>query len=266
MKELLSLQWVEDLLPRNHRRKAMFGGLAYYVDDLMILALFEDSKDWNGCLFPVEREHHEEVMELFPELSPHKILGKWLYLPMQTENFESIAENIIERMKKEVLKGSGLFGVIPAKKKPKNAKKEKDPLSGIDYRRMDTRRPKMFADAAPEEVFKKAKSIADLKNLGPQTEKHFQKAGIKTVDAFVKMGWQKAFTKLAKSNPKLRHTLYAYALIGALRNTDWLQISPEEKAEAKELNAALKPKPEPKAKLTKKSKNPTTKKKSSGRK
>lgn len=252
MKELLSLQWVEDLLPRNHRRKAMFGGLAYYVDDLMILALFEDSKDWNGCLFPVEREHHEDVMKLFPELSPHKILGKWLYLPMQTENFESIAENIIDRMKKEVLKGSGMFGVIPAKKKPKTTKKEKDPLAGIDYKRMDTRRPKMFADEAPEKIFEKAKSIADLKNLGPQTDKHFKKAGIKTVDAFVKMGWQKAFTKMVKVNPKLRHTLYAYALIGALRNIDMFHITEAEKVEAKALNAALKPKAEKKANKKKK--------------
>lgn len=253
-KELLSLEWVEDLLPKNYRRKAMFGGLAYYLDDLMILALFEDNRDWNGCLFPVEREHHPQVMELFPVLSPHKILGKWLYLPMDTENFESHAQDIIDRMKKEVLKGSGIFGVIPAKKKAKAIKKEKDPLAGIDYKRMDTRRPKMFADEAPEKVFEKAKSIADLKNLGPQTDKHFKKAGIKTVDAFVKMGWQKAYAKLVKSNPKTRHTLYAYALIGALKNIDMFQITAEEKAEAKALNAALKPKPAKKASTKKKSK------------
>lgn len=254
-KELIGLSWIEDLLPEDFRRKAMFGGFGYYMDDLMILAMFESAKPdriykgkkfkfelWNGCLFPVEKGIQSHVIQIFPLLFPHPILSKWLYLPAETEDFESHVEVIMKRLRQEVSKNSGLFGVIPERKKKAAVKKEKDPLAGIDYRKMDTRRPKMFADEPLEEKLKTATKISDLKNLGPQAEKHFKKAGIKSVKAFVKMGWQKAFTKLAKSDPKLRHTLYAYALIAALKNTDWSNLTEKEKAEAKALNAALKPK------------------------
>jgi hypothetical protein len=243
-KELTTLAWIEDFLPQGFLRKSIFGGFGYYLDDLMILALFESDKDWHGVLYPVERIQHAEILKLFPELKPHSILSKWLYLPSDYENFESHAEAITKRMRQEVSKGSGLFGVIPDRKKKALAKSRpaKDPLQGIDFKKVDTRRPKMFSDEPAKVALTKAKKISDLKNLGPQAEKHFQKAGIKSVQAFVKMGWEKAFAKLAKADPKLRHTLYAYALIGALKNKNWLELSPQEKADAKALNQKLKPK------------------------
>lgn len=55
--------------------------------------------------------------------------------------------------------------------------------------RLDTRRPRMFSDEKPfSEVAKTAKCIAELKNLGHTTEKHFHKAGIKTVAQFKSLG------------------------------------------------------------------------------
>ena len=99
----------------------------------------------------------------------------------------------------------------------------------------------MFSDEPAADRFAKAKSIRDLKNLGIATEAHFKKAGIKTVKQFIKLGWEKAFIKLVKSNPKSRHTLYGYALIGALQNKNWLQISDADKAAAKALALKLKP-------------------------
>ncbi|MCC2678348.1 MAG: hypothetical protein K0R29_924 [Pseudobdellovibrio sp.] len=107
---------------------------------------------------------------------------------------------------------------------------------------VDTRRPRMFSEEKSfAEIEKTVSSIAELKNLGPATEKHFHKAGIKTVAQFKNLGWKKTLAQLVKSNPKHRHSLFAYALIGALKNQEWFRISEEEKLEAREFTATLKP-------------------------
>lgn len=108
--------------------------------------------------------------------------------------------------------------------------------------RIDTKTPKMFSDETFEEKLTKVQKISDLKNLGPSTEKSMHKAGIKTVNQFIKLGWKKSLIKMIKINPKNRHTLFAYALIGALRNKDAFHITDQEKQEAKDFCAQLKPK------------------------
>lgn len=121
--------------------------------------------------------------------------------------------------------------------------------------KIDTRRPRMFSDEPIEVALAKAKTILDLKNLGPASVASFTKAGIKTVPQFVKLGWQKTFEKMVKVNPKNRHTMFAYALIGALQNVDAFHISDADKAAAKALSAKLKPmKTKTKPKIVKKKK------------
>lgn len=239
-KELPSLQWVEELLPPNCLRKPMFGGFAYYCDQKIVLVMFEKSGDrnhkdktydfelWNGCMFPTERENHAEALKIFPFLVPHPVLPKWLYLPTDTEDFERNVEDILKLIRRR----SKIFGVIPKpKKKTAKAKKEDS--------RIDTRRPRMFSDEPKEQILTKAKKISDLKNLGPESEKAFAKAGIRTAPQFIKLGWKKTLQKLVRSNPKNCHSLYAYALIGALTNTEWSRISEQEKSEAKEFTRSL---------------------------
>lgn len=99
----------------------------------------------------------------------------------------------------------------------------------------------MFRDEPAEQALARAQVISDLKNLGPQTEKYFLKAGIKTAAELRRLGWKKAMIKLVASNPKHRHSLFAYALIGALKNLDWNAIPDEEKKAAREFCASLKP-------------------------
>ena len=101
-------------------------------------------------------------------------------------------------------------------------------------------RPQMFKDELAEDVFLQAKKISELMNLGPMSEKHFTAAGIDTPAQFRKLGWQRTMKKLVDSNPKHRHSLYAYALIGALQNTMWSRISAKNKAEARLFCASLK--------------------------
>ncbi|MFS4459717.1 TfoX/Sxy family DNA transformation protein [Bdellovibrio sp. HCB2-146] len=244
-KEPQELKWIEDLLPEDdYRRKSMFGGFAYYLGEKMILVLFEKGdKNWNGCMFPVEKEFQDQARARFPELKPHLILPKWLYLPIATEGFDDIVSEVIPR----VIRRNSFWGSIP---KPKSKKKDvkKSVKEDKTYEKIDTRRPRLFSDEPAEEKLKTAKKISDLKNLGSVTEKQFAKVGITTAAQFIKLGWKKTMVKLVAANPKHRHSIYAYALIGALQNVEFNRISDSEKQEAREFVRSL---PVPKKKKKK---------------
>lgn len=113
-------------------------------------------------------------------------------------------------------------------------------------KKVDTSKPMMFRDEPIQEKMKTAKKISDLKNLGPSSETAFARAGIKTAQQFIKLGWKKTMARLVKSNPKNRHSIFAYALIGAEKNIMWNKISEIDKAEAREFTKSLKPQPKKK--------------------
>jgi len=246
MKQLGELKWIEEELPASMVRKAMFGGFAYYFQDKLLLVLFENEGDrsyrgqsydfelWNGCMFPLEREYHGETLKKYPYLINHPVLPKWLYLPLQTEDFEDKAQKIIKRL---MLPGS-IWGVIS---KAKN-KKKKPKTVKVREEKIDCRRPRMFSDDDVALDFAKLKNISDLKNLGPSSEKEFHQAGIRTPRQFQKLGWKKALQKLVKVNPKNAHAVYAYALIGALSNKEWFRLSVSEKEGAQAFTRKLRKK------------------------
>ncbi len=251
-KEPQELKWIEGLLPEDeYRRKAMFGGFAYYIEDKMVLATFESTGNrtykrqkypfeiWNGCMFPVDREFQGKALARFPFLTPHPILPKWLYLPLETENFEDLVTEVIA----QAVKPTSYWGSVP---KPKTSKKKRAQKEE-DYGNIDTRTPRMFSDEPAVDALKKAKKISDLKNLGPKSEEAFRKAGIKTVRQFIELGWKKTMVKLVKADAQSRHSLFAYAIIGALTNKDWGAITELEKEEARSFVKTL-PRPKTKSK------------------
>lgn len=233
---LAELQWIEDRLPDNHQRRKMFGGFAYYIDEKLMLVIFEaygnkqyrgqkfEYEIWNGCMFPVEKNAQTEVLQLFPFLMNHPVLPKWLYLPTESEDFENNAEAVL----KEIRRRNILFGTIPKQKKQKRPKKEKKSSEKVNMRR-----PQMFREDSAVEVLQQAKRLSDLKNFGPETEKALINAGIKTAPQFIKMGWKKALEQLCVKSPKYAHSIFTFAMIGALKNQMWNLISEEDKAEAK---------------------------------
>lgn len=234
MKNPDTLAWVEELLTPGYRRKPMFGGFTYAFDDVMVMALFESEGSrshrgttypyelWFGCMFPVEREKQDQVRAGFPFLVPHPVLGKWLYLPSESENFESNVEAVL----REIRRRNPLFGTIPHSKRPKKGHAVQ--CDGGTY----SRTPMMFREEPAAEKLKKAKHLSDLRGLGPVLEKRLMQAGIRSVDQFVKMGWQKAAKRLVDLHPRHLHAMYAYVLIGALRNINLSDISEAEKKEA----------------------------------
>ena len=254
-KEPQELKWIESLLPEGeYRRKGMFGGFAYYIDGKIVLTTFENPGDrsyrdqtydfevWNGCMFPLEREHHEKALKRFPFLVNHPVLPKWLYLPLKTEGFDDLVSEVIE----QIVKPTSYWGSIP-KGKSKKSRSVKISEKDISVK-MDTRKPRMFSDEPANEVLSKAVKISDLKNLGKLCEIEFRNAGIKTAPQFVKLGWKKALVKLIKYNPKNRHSAFAYMLVGALTNKTWNHISEEEKQEVRDFVRSLPKNEKPKKK------------------
>ncbi|WP_413293763.1 TfoX/Sxy family DNA transformation protein [Bdellovibrio sp. HCB185ZH] len=235
-KEPLELKWIENLLPEEgYRRKSMFGGFAYYLDEKIILITFEagHKSKWNGCMFPVEHELQSKALQQFPILSPHPILPKWLYLPIETEGFDEWVSDIL----RVALRPNSIWGSLPKEKskstKGKTQGRKTAVAKEVINEKIDTRRPRMFSDDDPVAVLQKAKKLTDLKNIGPVLEELLHDAGIKTPQQMQKLGWQKTMVKLVKVHPKTNHSMYAYTIITALENKDFGGMSEQLKSEVR---------------------------------
>jgi hypothetical protein len=76
-----SLLWIFEALeddPRFVQRK-LFSFDAAYLDGRLYLAVAEGRDPWNGLLVCTSREHHATIRNDYPQLVPHKVLGKWLH-------------------------------------------------------------------------------------------------------------------------------------------------------------------------------------------
>mgnify|MGYP001601712166 CR=1 FL=1 len=117
-------EWIVEAL-REHQtyfEKNMFSCRACYCHEKLMLVLASNKEDeWNGLLIPTEREFHPSLILEFPELCSHPVLGKWLYIPAQAEEFEDIALKIAELANKNDLR----IGVIPGKKQRNSSSKKK---------------------------------------------------------------------------------------------------------------------------------------------
>lgn len=100
----------------------MFGCLAAYLHGRLMAVIADKEGEWSGLLVPTSREHHASLIEEFPALTPHPVLGKWLFITSSHEDFEDVSSRLIEAM----TEGDPRFGVEPKTKDRKgkdNAKK-----------------------------------------------------------------------------------------------------------------------------------------------
>ncbi len=74
---------------------AMFGTKVAYLDGRLVLCFSASKEPWRGVLVCTGRGHHAALAAQFPSLSPHPILGKWLYLPESADDFESVAQQLV---------------------------------------------------------------------------------------------------------------------------------------------------------------------------
>lgn len=91
------LQWLwEPLLEEpSFVLRSMFGGKSAYLEGKLVLYFAAKAEPWRGVLVCTDRPHHESLRAAFPELAPHPILPKWLYLPETTDDFERTARRLV---------------------------------------------------------------------------------------------------------------------------------------------------------------------------
>lgn len=133
--EQFSQVWLfEDLFEHpEFAYKRMFGGLAIYFSGLMVAVLMEDPEQkhyknlkfdypiWNGLLIPTNREHHQSLQNELPQLVPHPVLGKWLYLPMTDADYDEVSQLIFQFIRSKDLR----LGIVPGLKKSKKSQRKK---------------------------------------------------------------------------------------------------------------------------------------------
>jgi hypothetical protein len=92
-----SLLWVFDPLERDpgYLLKKMFGCDAAYLDGQLCLVAADRDAPWDGLLVGTSQAHHASLISDIPNLQPHAVLGKWLYIPQQDESFEAIAQQLV---------------------------------------------------------------------------------------------------------------------------------------------------------------------------
>jgi hypothetical protein len=108
-------EWILELFDhhRSFFTKRMFGGLAAYLFERLMLVLVEPTKTgrwtWHGVLVCTDHEHQPSIRAEFPALAPHDILRKWLFLDSTHPDFESTMEAVVRRM----ASNDPRFGIVP---------------------------------------------------------------------------------------------------------------------------------------------------------
>ncbi len=118
--------------------KKMFGGLACYLNGLMVACLMEGDLTsrtwkgkkfsfpiWYGLLIPTEKAHQPSLIQEIAGAVSHPVLGKWLYLCIENENFEGAIQEYIKLLSQE----DPRIGIVPKSKKKKASKISKKKTS-----------------------------------------------------------------------------------------------------------------------------------------
>ena len=103
----------------------MFGGLAAYLVERVLLVLVEPTKTgrwrWHGVLICTDHEHQSSIRAEFPALTPHDVLRKWLFVDSTHQDFEATMEAVAGRM----AGNDQRFGIVPRSAKPKGRGKRR---------------------------------------------------------------------------------------------------------------------------------------------
>ena len=90
--------------------RTMFGAKVVSLDGRMVLGFCAGEEPWRGVLVPTERAHHDALRADLPELVPHPVLGKWLYLAEAADGFERVAAALVGLARRR----DPRLGIVPA--------------------------------------------------------------------------------------------------------------------------------------------------------
>jgi hypothetical protein len=115
--------------------KRMFGGLAVYLFGRQMMVLVEPTKtgrwQWHGVLLCTDHAHHRAIIAEFPQLAPHDVLKKWLYIDSQHADFEPA----LERVAKAIARDDPRFGIHPRTRRHKSVRTGRAPRPIASLRR-----------------------------------------------------------------------------------------------------------------------------------
>ncbi len=106
---------LEAIAGRSPHTRLMFGCLAVYVGEKIVLALRDkaDAARDNGVWLATTREHHESLQRDFPNMRSIRVLGAgvtgWQVLPSDAPDFEEAALRACDL----ILAGDPRIGKIP---------------------------------------------------------------------------------------------------------------------------------------------------------
>jgi hypothetical protein len=112
-------EWIVEPFERHSSffTKRMFGGLAVYLFGRQMMVLVEPTRTgrwkWHGVLICTEHEHQRSIVEQFPQLAPHDILKKWLFIDSRHDDFEPTMERVAGAMARDDRR----FGIQPRPRK-----------------------------------------------------------------------------------------------------------------------------------------------------
>ena len=116
---------LEALAPISTWTRPMFGCLAVYVEDKIVLILREKSgkSPDNGVWLATTREHHESLRREFPSMRSIRVLGKkvtgWQVLPADAPDFEEAALRACEL----IIARDPRIGKVPASRRASRSEK-----------------------------------------------------------------------------------------------------------------------------------------------
>ena len=124
---------LEALAPLSPMTRPMFGCLAIYVNDKIVLILRDKqgpSPD-NGVWLATTQDHHESLRREFPNMRSIEVLGKkvtgWQVLPSDAEDFEQAALHACVL----VLARDPRIGKVPGARRPSKKKAAKAPKKAV---------------------------------------------------------------------------------------------------------------------------------------
>ena len=110
--------------------KRMFGGLAVYLFGRQMMLLVEPTKTgrwkWHGALICTEHAHHPAIAAEFPQLTPHAVLKKWLFIDSRHADFEPT----MERVAAAIGQDDPRFGIHPHPRKRRVGTRRRKRRSG----------------------------------------------------------------------------------------------------------------------------------------
>ena len=118
---------LDALAPLSPRTRPMFGCLAIYVEEKIVLILRDkptQSED-NGVWLATTIDHHASLQRDFPSIRSIKVLGKkitgWQVIPSDAADFEEAALRACDL----ILAGDSRIGKVPGQRRARKSSKKK---------------------------------------------------------------------------------------------------------------------------------------------